>query len=81
MSVLATVVDTSALGEVILASLVATIGVTTAFALTILGAARSIELRRDARPIEAGAYAALSLVTLVACIAAVAFGIVIMTSK
>jgi hypothetical protein len=81
MTLLATVIDTSALGKVILASLVATVGVTTAFALTILGATRSAEMRRDARPVEATAFGVLSLLGLAVCIAAVALGIVVMTTK
>ncbi len=55
---LATIVDWETLGEVALASLVAVVGVTLAFSLAIVGATRMVDMRRDGRGIEAGAYAA-----------------------
>jgi hypothetical protein len=79
--VLATLVDTAALAKVIVASLIAGIGITVAFALAILGTTRFTDMRQDARSIEAGAFALVGAVALAACIAAVVFGIVVMTSK
>jgi 4-amino-4-deoxy-L-arabinose transferase-like glycosyltransferase len=78
---LATVVDTSALGKVILWSLAAGIGVTAAFAVAIVGSTRFAEMRRSGRIVEAGAFGLLAVVALAAFAAAIVIGIVVMTSK
>ena len=78
---LATIVDWKTLGEVALASLLAAVGVTTAFSLAILGAARMVDMRRDGRGVEAGAYAALMILGLTVSGAAVIFGVLVMTTK
>jgi hypothetical protein len=59
---LATLVDTSALAKVIWVSLVATVGLTAAFAVAILGATRFAELRRDERQLEAGLFGAIAVI-------------------
>jgi hypothetical protein len=78
--VIATIVDWHALLQVILASLIAGIGATVAFSLAILGATRFADLRRDENPAAWG-YGALALAGLGATLAAVLFGIYVMTSK
>jgi hypothetical protein len=78
--VIATIVDWEALLQVILASLIAGIGSTVAFSLAILGAIRFAELRRDERPAAWG-YGALAVAGLAATLAAVLFGIYVMTAK
>jgi multisubunit Na+/H+ antiporter MnhE subunit len=78
---LATIVDWQTLGEVALASLVAGVGVAVAFSLALVGATRMAEMRRDGRALEAGAYAALMILALAGSAAAVAFGVIIMTTK
>jgi hypothetical protein len=78
---LATIVDWQTLGEVALASLIAVVGVSLSFSLAIVGATRMIDMRRDGRSIEAGAYAALMIIALAGSGAAIAFGIVVMTTK
>ena len=78
---LATIVDWETLGEVALASLIAVIGVTLSFSLAIVGATRMIDMRRDGRSIEAGAYATLMILALAGSLAAVAFGVIVMTTK
>ena len=78
---LATIVDWKTLGQVALAALLAGVGVTTAFSFAILGATRMVEMRRDGRGIEAGAYATLMILGLAASGAAVAFGVIVMTKK
>jgi cytochrome c biogenesis protein CcdA len=78
---LATLVDTSALAKVVAVSLIATIGLTTAFAAAILGAARFADMRRDERLVEAALFGALVVVGLAVCVAGVALGIVVMTTK
>jgi hypothetical protein len=80
-AVLATVVDWSALGKVVLYSFVVGVGVTTAVSLAILGAIRFADMRRDERMIEAGAYAVLAAIGSSVAIAAAAVGIFEMTSK
>jgi hypothetical protein len=81
VTVLGTVVDTTALAKVVLASLIAGIGVTLAFALAILGATRFADMRRDDRMLEAGAFGALATIALAVCVAAVVLGIIVMMTK
>ena len=76
-----TVVEWDALGETVLAALVAGIGVSVTVSLAILGAAASVEATRDHKPVQAGAYAALGILGLLATGAAIVFGIIVMTTK
>jgi hypothetical protein len=80
-AVLATVVDWSALGKVVIYSFVVAVGATTAVSLTILGAIRFADMRRDERTIEASAFALLAVAGGAVSIAAIVAGIVVMTSK
>lgn len=75
------VIDWSALLEVLWASLVGGVGVTTTFALAILGATRAVDLRRDGHALAAGAYGVLAALATTAVIAAIIFGVIVMTSK
>jgi hypothetical protein len=79
--VLATVVDWSALGKVVLYSFVIAVGVTITTSLAILGAIRFADMRKDERVVEAGAYAVLTAITAAASMAAVVLGIIVMTQK
>jgi hypothetical protein len=80
--VLATkILDVSQLLRVIGSALAAGIGFSLVFSLVIYGFARAGEHRQHARPVVAGAHAALASVALVACLAAVAFGVTVMLSK
>jgi hypothetical protein len=81
MGLMATVVDTAALGKVIAASLIAGIGLTMIYSLAILGTARFADMRRAGRPVEAGLFALLGAAALFACVVAIVVGIVIMTQK
>jgi hypothetical protein len=78
---IATVVETKELLQTIAASLVAGVGVTTAFAILIFGATRSADMVRDERPLLATAAGGLAVVALVLVIATIVLGIVVMTSK
>jgi hypothetical protein len=78
---LATVVETKELLQTVAASVIAGVGVTVVFSMAIYGATRFADLSRDERPLAAGAAAALTLIALSACVAAVVVGIVVMTSK
>jgi hypothetical protein len=78
---LATIVDWKTLGDVALASFLAGVGVPIAFSFAIMGATRMVDMRRDGRGVEAGAYAALMILGLMASLAAVVFGVIVMTTK
>ena len=72
------VVEWGDLGKVVVASLVAGVGVTTVFSLALHGAVRFVDSRRDGRPLEAWGYATLTTVALLACVTALVLGIVVM---
>lgn len=78
---LAEIVQTKELWETVVFSIVAAVGVAFAFSLSIYGAARAAELRRDERPLAAGAAAAVMALGLTACAATLVLGFVVMTSK
>ena len=78
---LATVVDTDALLQTIVAALFAGIGVIFIFSLAILGFARATEATRLGRSGEATVFAILALAGLLATAAAIAVGVIVMTTK
>ncbi len=75
------IVDWATLGKVVAAALVAGIGVTAAFSFAVLGATRSVEMRRSQRGPEATAFAVLGLLGGALCVAAIVGGIIVMTKK
>ncbi|HEY1595964.1 MAG TPA: hypothetical protein VGF74_11255 [Thermoleophilaceae bacterium] len=75
------VVDWATLGKVIAAALVAGIGVTAAFSIAVLGATRSVEMRRSQRGLESGAFAVLAVLGAAVCVGAIVGGIVVMSQK
>jgi len=77
----ATIVETKELVETVIASVIAGVGVTAVFSVAIWGGARFVDFSRDGRPVAAAAAVAVSVLALGATLAAVAFGIVVMTSK
>jgi len=79
--VAAVIVETKELVETVIASLVAGVGMTVIFSVAIWGVARFADLSRNERPLAAGAAAALAGVALLATLAGVVFGIVVMTRK
>jgi hypothetical protein len=81
--ILATVVDWKALLDVVVASLVAVVGVTIMFSLAIYGSTRFAEVRRAHHGVGVGAigYAALAFVGLAVTGGAVALGLYEMLSK
>jgi hypothetical protein len=78
---LATIVDTQALLKTVVAAFVAGVGVTLIFSLAILGASRFADMSRDGRPVVAIAFGVLGLAALLAALAAVTVGIIVMTRK
>lgn len=75
------VIDWDALLTVVWASLLAGIGVTAAYGLAILGATRAVEMGRAGRVAEATIYALLGVVGLATVLAAIVFGIVVLSDK
>jgi hypothetical protein len=80
-SVLATVVDTKALWQTVVAAVVAGVGTTIVFSIAILGATRFAEASRDRRPGEAAIFAALGILAMLATIGAIVVGVIVMTTK
>jgi hypothetical protein len=78
---LATIVDTSALWQTIVAALAAGVGTTVIFSFTILGAARFIEANREGRVAQAAVFATLAVLGLLATLGAVVVAVVVMTTK
>jgi hypothetical protein len=76
---IASVVDTDALLTVVWASLVAGVGVTAAFGFAILGGVRAHELGREGRVGEAAILGAVGVFGVAAVIAAIVFGIVVLS--
>jgi hypothetical protein len=76
---MAVVVETKELLQTVVASLIGGVGVTVVFSVAIWGVARFADLSRSERPLAAGAAATLAGLALAATMAAVAFGIVVMT--
>jgi hypothetical protein len=78
MSVTA-IIDWDALLTVIWASIVAGVGVTAAFGFAILGGTRALEFSREGRPAEATLFGVIGVAGGVAVVAAIVFGIVVLT--
>ena len=78
---IATLVEGRDLLEAVIASTVAGVGVTFVFSIAIWGVARFADLNRSERRLEAVAAATVAALALAATVAAVAIGIVVMTSK
>lgn len=78
---MAVIVETKDLLYTVIASVVAGVGVTVIFSVAIWGAARFVDLNRNERPLAASAAGAIGALALVATLAGIALGIVVMTSK
>jgi hypothetical protein len=78
---MATIVDIDVLLEVVGAAFAAGIGITAIFGLVIYGSTRFADQRREGNTLGAAAFASFAAVGFAAFVAAVALGIVVMTSK
>ena len=78
---IASIVDTKELLETIVYSSVAGVGITLIFSLGIYGSTRLADFSRDGRRFEASLAGALAVVAMLATIAALVVGIVVMTQK
>jgi hypothetical protein len=74
-------VELSQLAEVVWVSLLAGVGITTAYSLAVLGAGRYLEAQRTGSRAAAFAYAGLAIVCLLVFAGAVIFGVHVMLSK
>jgi hypothetical protein len=82
MSLLAgSIVDWGTLGQVVLYSLGAGVGVSICFSVAIVGAVRFAEARRGQASVAAAFYGLLASLGLAATVAAVVVGIIIMAQK
>lgn len=77
---IASIVDTHALVQMLWASLLAGVGVTASYGLAILGATRAVELGRNGRVAEATIYAVIGIAGFATVIAAIVFGIVMLVN-
>ncbi|HEX8647063.1 MAG TPA: hypothetical protein VF715_09175 [Thermoleophilaceae bacterium] len=75
------VVDWEALLEVAYFSLAAGLGVALAFSIAVAGATRFADEVRENRMTRAAAYAVVAVLGLLVVLAAIVFGIVVMTAK
>ena len=80
MSLIATIVDWDALGQTVLASVLAGVGVAFAFSLGILGAAKLSDSSREPGLFGAVGYTLLAVLGFGGTIAAIVFGLVVMVS-
>jgi hypothetical protein len=77
----ATIVETKDLVETVIFATVSGIGVTAIFSVAIWGVARYADLNQEERRLGAGLAAAAAGLALVAVLAAVVIGVIVMTSK
>ena len=75
------VVDWGALFDVVWTSLLGGIGVTAAFAIALYGGVHAVDARRGGTTSLVVGYWVLTAVALVAVLASIVFGVVVMTSK
>jgi hypothetical protein len=73
---IASIVDTDALLQVIWVSIVAGVGVPSCYGLAILGGNRAVGLGRDGRVAEAAIFAIVGILGFAVVIAAIVWGIV-----
>jgi hypothetical protein len=78
---MATIVDTHVLWQVVVVAFAAGIGITALFGLVIYGTTRFDDVRRDRSTGAAAVYGAIAVVGLAGFVAAVVYGLVVMTSK
>jgi hypothetical protein len=72
-------IDWHALFTAVWASLAAGVGVSTAFGFAILGGTRATELRREGQGRGAALFGAIGVLGALAVVAAIAFGLIVVT--
>jgi NCAIR mutase (PurE)-related protein len=81
MSVAADIVDWGVLFEMIYQALAAGVGVALAFSIAVAGSTRFADEVRENRMTRAALYGVIAIAGLLAVLAAIVLGIVVMTSK
>jgi len=81
MSLVAQIVDWSALGQTVIAAVLAGVGIAFAFSLGILGATRLSDSSRELGLFATVGYGTLAVAGMLASVAAIVFGIIVMTSS
>jgi hypothetical protein len=79
--IVAKIIDGHAAWQAIWTAAVSGVGVTIVFSLTVLGATRSTDMRRNERPGQAAMYGVLALLGLAATLGAVVYAITVITTK
>jgi uncharacterized membrane protein len=74
-------IDWDALLTAVWAATAGGVGVTAAYGFAILGTVRAVDLGREGRIGEAVVYGAIGAIGLLAVLAAIVFGIVVLTNK
>ena len=80
MSLLASIVDWDALDQTVLAAVLSGVGVAFTFSLGILGVARFTDGSRELGLLGMIAFGFLALFGMIATVAAIVFGVIVMTS-
>ena len=78
---MATIVDVDVLMKVVGAAFVAGIGITAIFGCVIYGTTRFADMQREGNTAGAAVFALLAAAGIAAFVAAVVYGIVVMTNK
>jgi hypothetical protein len=79
--VVASIVDTDALLEMLWTASLAGVGVTAVFGVAIVGATRAVDASRAGRPVDAALFGFMGAAALAVVVAAIVFAIVVMTQK
>lgn len=78
---IATIVDTQALLQTVIAAFVAGVGTTVIVSLAILGAVRFSDAARDGRAVHAVLFGGLAVLGVLATIGAAVAAVIVMTAK
>lgn len=77
----AAIIDTTALWQTVVFAFCAGVGSTIAFSFSILGFTRFADASRKEHGVEAAVFAGLAILGLMATLAAIAVGVIVMTQK
>jgi hypothetical protein len=80
-TLIGSIVEWGELGSTVVAAVIAGVGITAAFAVSIFGVAQFIERRRDDEIAAAAGAAALAVAGLAVCAAGIVFGLIAMLSN
>jgi hypothetical protein len=77
----AEIVNTADLWKTVVAALIAGVGITSLFSVTVLSVGRAIDASRSDRDLPSGFWAPLAVLGLAAALATIVLGVVVMTHK